>query len=262
MKSSYYLLLPIVILTSLTVMMGCSKKVRIEEMNPDEAFRYLKGVYDKDDYLSAANGFDFYTLNYSGSSLVDSAQFMLGMSHLKLKEYLLAANAFEELYRRFPRSPLVPDAMYMIGDCYWRLSPKYSLDQEYTNKALDALQAFIDYFPDYTERVREAQDLIEACREKLAHKEYANGVIYLKMKDYGAAVIYFQSVVDMYYDTDWAPRSAYNLGVSYASNEMFEEAEEAYRIYIVKYPDHPLRSKAESSLKDIHRKIEVLYQDD
>ncbi|HHE47333.1 MAG TPA: outer membrane protein assembly factor BamD [Bacteroidetes bacterium] len=240
----------------LALLTGCSNRPALEEMNPDQAFQYLKGIYNQGDYLNAANGFDFFTLNYSGSSLVDSAQFMLGQAHIKLKEYLLAANAFEELTRRFPRSPLVPDAMYMIGVCYWKLSPKYPLDQEYTDRALDALQAFIDYFPDYTERVRDAQELIEACRDKLAHKEYASGLIYFKMKSYQSAVIYFQDLLDTFYDTAWAPLAAYKLGASYAGDEQFENAYEAYRAFISKYPDHPWRSRAESEMKDLSRKIE------
>ena len=216
-------------LTLIILIIGCSKRSPMEEMNDEEAFRFLKTAYNKNKYLDAANGFDFFTLNYSGSSLVDSAQFLLGQSHFKLKEYLLAANAFEELYRRFPRSRLVPEAMFMIGVCYWELSPKYSLDQEYTDKALDAFQGFIDYFPEYSEKVNEAQQYIAFCREKLAHKEYSNGVIYMKMKDYGAAVIYFRSILETYYDTEWAPKAAFRLGVCLREDKRYYEAEEAFR---------------------------------
>ena len=34
---------------------------------------------------------------------------------------------------------------------------------------------------------KDAQKVIGDCRDKLAHKEFASGVIYLKMEDYRAA---------------------------------------------------------------------------
>lgn len=199
-------------LVGLFLISGCAPKPKFDEMKPDSIYRYLVEKYDQKKYLDASEGLAYFTLHYSGHVLVDSAQFLLGQCHFQLNEYLLAADAFEELSRRFQSSRLVPEAMFMVGRCYWEISPKYSLDQAYTTRAIDALQAFIDYFPNQTLRVKEAQTIIEACREKLAHKQYSNGLIYQKMKDSTASIIYFQSVVDQYYDTYWADMARLMLG--------------------------------------------------
>ncbi len=244
------------VIISATLLLGCSQRAPLEEMETEDAYRYLERLFDKGRYLDAADGLDFFTLNYSGSALVDSAQFLLARSHFELKEYLIAAHAFDELTRRFPRSPLVPDAMFMVGACHWKLSPRYSLDQAYTHKAIDALQTFIDYYPERRDKVGEAQELIGLCREKLARKGYTGGMIYLKMKDYQAATIYFQDVVDLFYDTEWAPQAAFQLGASLAGEGKTEEALEAYHNFLLKYPDHPLRPKAESALASLNRRSE------
>lgn len=220
-------------------------------MEPEAAYRYLEKKYEKADYLAAVDGFDYYTLNYSGSSLVDSAQFLLAMSHYNLKEYLLAADAFNELVRRFPRSPLVAEAMFQTGVSYWKLSPKYALDQEYTVKAVDALQAFIDYFPERSSRVRDAQELIGQCRAKLAQKDFESGIIYIKTKDFRSAEIYLKGVTELYYDTPWATDAAYWIAVAQAGDERTAEAMQSYRDFIMKYPEHPLRLQAEESLKKL-----------
>ena len=251
MKTIINIVIVITLFIPLCLIPGCSQRPALEEMDDVSAFQYLRTRYDKGDYLEATSGLEFYTLNFSGSSLVDSAQFLLGHAHYKLKEYLLAADAFEHLYHRFPRSRFVPDAMYMVGVCYWKMSPKYSLDQDYTYRTLDALQAFIDYHPEYVDRVKDAQDLIELGRNKLAHKEYANGMIYLKMKDYEAAIIYFSSIVDRFYDTEWAPQAAFQLAVCLVRQDKREEAKSAFRDFISKYPDHPWRSRAESALNGL-----------
>lgn len=247
---------------SIAVLIGCTKHPPIEDMSVDDAFTVLTGLYDDGKYLRAVEGLGFFTLNYSGDARVDSAQFLLGMSHFKLEEFLLAADTFNELVRRFPRSALVPESMYMVGDCYWQLSPRYSLDQDYTDNAIDALQSFIDYFPNYEKRVQEAQELIFKCRIKLAHKRYANGIIYFKMKDYKAAIIYFNGVIDEFYDTEWAPRAIYQLGRTYIANREFIEATKTLEAFIEKYPDHPLRTRAEMALKQAYDESQETEIDD
>jgi len=217
-------------------------------MEPDAAYRYLVERFEKEDYLAAVDGLDYFTLNYSGSALVDSAQFLLAKSHYQLKEYLLAAEAYNELVRRFPRSALASEAMFQAGACYFKLSPNYALDQDQTVKAMDALQAFIDYYPGHTDRVKDAQHLIEECRAKLAHKEFASGIIYMKMKDYRSAQIYFQMVIDKYYDTEWASEAACRLAEAFEGDEKTAEAIEAYRNFLYKYPDHKLKATAQARL--------------
>ena len=235
---------------------GCSSKPNLAEQGPEQAYRYLERRFEKGNYLDAANGLDFFTLNYSGSSLVDSAQFLLGRAHFEMKEFLIAANAFDELSRRFPSSPLVAESMYMIGLCYWELSPKFSLDQEYTLKAIEALQSFIDFYPENESRIQEAQELIAVCREKLAHKEYSSAMIYLKMRDYPSAQIYFQWILDLFYDTEWAPKAAFQLGMVHSLEHNNDEAAAAFRYFLFKYPDHSWRTKAETSLEKLKSEIE------
>ena len=244
----------LIILIFLATVAGCSKHPPFDEMEPGDMYRYLVKQYEKEKYLDVTQGFDFFTLNYSGHGLVDSAQYLLGQAHFHLKEYILAADAFEDLTRRFPNSSLVADAMYMVGECYWKLSPKYALDQHYTIQSIDAFQNFIDYYPYHAEKVKRAEDLIFQCRDKLAHKQYANGIIYLKMKDYRAANIYFSGVIEQYYDSEWAPKAAFKLGESLMGQKRFAEAEETFQNFLVKYPDHPWADKTRAELSSMRER--------
>jgi len=233
------------------IIIGCASSPELTKMEPDAAYRYLESQFNKGKYQAAVDGLNFFTLNYSGSALVDSAQFMLAQAHLNLKEYLLAAEAFLELTQRFPRSPLVSEAMFFQGHCYYKLSPRYDLDQEYTNRAIEALQTFIDFYPDYRVRTTEAERLIALCRDKLAQKDYMAGMIYFKMKNFMSAAIYFQSVIDKYYDLEWSAKAAFYLGQTLAADERGEDAKIVYRQFLVKYPDHPWRAKVEIALKKL-----------
>lgn len=236
-------------ITLIAACVGCSRQVPLSELDQTAAFERLRSDFQRGDYQRANEGLNYYTLNFSGSAKIDSAQFLLAWSHYYLKEYLLAASAFDELVKRFPRSSLVPESMFMVGVCYWKMSPRYALDQEYTNKAIDAFQAFIDYYPGMIERVREAEEYIGRCREKLAHKAYATGVIYLKMKDWRAAEIYFRKVTDEYYDTPWAAPAAFQVGHSLQKQGKEADAAQAFRTYVEKFPGHQWRQRALEALK-------------
>jgi len=227
---------------------GCSKAPPLDEMMPEEMYHHNRALFDRGRYLDASDGFNYFTLNYSGHGLVDSAQYFIAQSHFEMKEYLISVDAFEELVRRFPNSQIVAESMYMIGKCYWELSPKFALDQEFTHSAIDALQSFIDYFPDHKEMGKQAQVLIGKCRDKLAHKHYYNGVIYLKMKQYTAASIYFRGVMDQYYDTLWAADATYKLALSLSGEDKFEESREVLVGFIQKYSNHEMVDEARAQL--------------
>ncbi|MBT3231938.1 MAG: outer membrane protein assembly factor BamD [Calditrichaeota bacterium] len=248
--NSRFLYTALISIFAIAMIIGCAPKPVFDEMQPDAIYRYLVEQFEKEKYFSASEGLAYFTLHYSGHAVVDSAQYMLGQCHFHMDEYLLAADAFEELSRRFPSSPLVPEAMFMIGQCFWEVSPKFSLDQAYTLRAIDALQAFIDYFPNHTLRVAEAQVKIGACREKLAHKQYSNGLIYQKMKDFSASIIYFQGVVDQYYDTPWAAKSGFMIAESFRKNTRFDDAIEGYRLFLQKYPNHEWSTRAKVAIDD------------
>ncbi len=227
---------------------SCYKPPPLEEMEPEEMYHHLRLLYERGRYLEASDGFNYFTLNYSGHALVDSSQYFIAQAHFNMKEYLISVDAFEELVRRFPNSKLVAESMFMVGRCYWEMSPRYSLDQEYTHSAIDALQSFIDYFPDHQEMALEAQGYIGKCREKLARKHYSNGIIYLKMKQYGAASIYFRGVINQYYDTRWAADATYKLGLSLSGEDKKEESREILLGFIQKYSGHEMVDKAKAEL--------------
>jgi len=230
------------------VLAGCSRKPPLNLFDEEQSYSALVQQYNDGDYQDAVDGLNFYTLNFSGSGKVDSAQFLLGQAQFKLKEYLVAAASFEELINRFPSSPLVADAMYMIGESYWKMSPKYNLDQEYTDRAVNALQSFIEFYPEQTEKVNSATALILLCREKLAHKTYHSGLIYLKMKDYAAAAIYFRDVMELYYDTTWKVSAQYQLGMALMGDKLYDEAITAFRQFIDDNVDHELIGKARRNI--------------
>jgi outer membrane protein assembly factor BamD len=229
---------------------GCSKGRKGEIPSPSESLHQAIAKYNHEDYLDAQEDFSAITLNYPGSVVIDSAEFYLGETHFAMKEYILAADSYQRVINQYSRSALVPLSQFKIGLCYFRLSPSYALDQEYTKKAVDEFQKFLEDYPDNEHR-KEAETCIHKCRLKLAKKGYTAGILYYKMAEYNSAVIYFDDILSNYYDTEYAPLALYYKAESLQKSHHPQEAKEAYTTFLTKYPTHSYKSRVESRLKSL-----------
>jgi len=89
--------LSIVLLTS-----GCGGRPSLSKMQPDEMFRYAMEQFEKKKFLYSIEYFQALIYNYPGESVVDSAQFYLGMSYYENKSYELAAVEMNRLAVNYP----------------------------------------------------------------------------------------------------------------------------------------------------------------
>jgi outer membrane protein assembly factor BamD len=241
------LILPAGILLFLT---SCGSDSMKDLSTAEESFSLAMKKFDKGKYLDASEDLTIITLNYSGTSIVDSAQYMLGECHYKLKEYIIAASEYQRVVDQYPSSPLVDDAKYKIGMCYFKLSPHFGLDQEYSQKCIDEFQEFTEYYPD-SPLISEVMGKIEDVRNKMGKKVYKSGELYYKTHDYESALIYFDQVLDNYYDTEFAPESLLKKGESYLKMKKTDEAIGFLNKVIEKYPESPAVKKARRHLLKI-----------
>ncbi len=187
----------------LVLIISCAGNKPKPDWSPTQYFEYAKKKFEEEDYFEAANEFTVVTLRYAGSSVADSAQYFLAESHFNMDEHLIAAAEYEKLIKNMSRSPLVPKAMFKMAESYYRLSPRPALDQEYTFKAIRNYQLFIEEYPNHSLKEK-AEKRIAELRNKLAKKKYSNAEIYRKMHEYRAAILYYDQLLNEYYDTDWA----------------------------------------------------------
>ena len=240
----------LMIVTLIMLFLGCARSRKGELMTAAESLRHAMTLYENEDYLDAEEEFSAITLNYPGSVVVDSAEFYLGETHFALKEYILAASSYERVITQYPRSELVPMSQYKIGECYYLISPVYFLDQEYTRKAIVEFQKFLEDFPD-DQMAPQAEKYLFLCRQKLAEKAYKAGILYIKISEYPSAVLYFDDVLDNYYDTKYAPLALYYKGIALEKNKQFQEAKEAFVLFLAKYPHHHFYDRAGEQLKSL-----------
>jgi outer membrane protein assembly factor BamD len=244
--------LPVIILL---IAAGCGGMKMKTYPTAEEQYREAHKEFQKKHYLKAIDGFQKVIYNFSGSSMVDSAQYFLAMSYYQQEDYFLAASEFERLVNTYPGSPFVDDGQYMAGLCYYKSSPgNYGLDQDDLVRAIRILEDFVTDNPE-SELVVDARASIEEAYERLAKKRYENARMYFKLGYLDAAEIYFQAVIDEHTNSEWAARALYYKGEIKYKQKWFQEAKLMFDNFLIVYSDHKLAGKAKKMLAKCDKEL-------
>lgn len=248
------ILLFIVNLISNILLSGCHSSDLTKNLTAEERFEIGKNLFNEEDYLEAINEFEIIKLQFPASSVADDAQYYLAECRFKQEEFLLAAVEYQELKNNLPASPLIPIAQYKIGLSYYKLSPKPALDQQYTRRAIDEFQTYVEYYPK-DDMVTDASAKIIELNERLAKKIFDSAELYMKMEYYKSATIYYTSVIERYYDTPYAEPSLLGKVKSLIARSRYAEAMQDIEKFLDKYPNSELRNEAESLQQTIKESL-------
>lgn len=108
-------------------------------------------AFDKKDYRGAITRFKDFIKRNPKSKLDPSAQYLIGESHLALKEFDRAIVEFDEVRRRYPQSEKVPGALLKQGAAFAELGEKLN--------ARLVLQELVERFPQSPEAASAKQRL-------------------------------------------------------------------------------------------------------
>jgi len=233
---------------------GCSSSLDTVNLGAEERLKYAMELYNDEDYQEVINEFQAIILQYPGNTIVDDAQYYLAMTRFKREEFILAAYEFSKLIKNYPASEFLAESQFMLANCYYSLSPNFQLEQQYTRKGIEEFQAFIDFFPT-NEKVAEAETKISELNAKLAHKEYNTAVIYKKLEYYSAALKYYDNVLDIYHDSQYAPLASYDKIKLLIYRDRETEAIEEANKFLQKYPDSNRYGEVENIKSNLEKEL-------
>ncbi|MDE3056452.1 MAG: outer membrane protein assembly factor BamD [Bacteroidota bacterium] len=233
---------------------GCSSTKEIQVLPPEQRFEAAMEKFNNGDYLDAIEDFKIITVQYPGSTVADKAQFYLGECRYERGEYILSASEFDLLIRTMPSSPLVPKARYMRAMSYYELSPRAQLDQKYTREAVDDFQSFIEYSPNDS-LVKDAEQKIVELDDKLAKKQYDDGMLYYRLEYYKAAIVYFDYVLEHYHDSQYADDAQLGKARALFQRKHYDESLDAVKVFLAKYPGSDLLPQVKKLESEIEQAI-------
>ncbi|MBI4429334.1 MAG: outer membrane protein assembly factor BamD, partial [Ignavibacteriales bacterium] len=193
----------VVIVVVAALFNACGSEETTQQISVERRFAVGMKKFQDEDYLDAVEDFKIVTLQFQGSTLADDAQFYMAESRFLREEFVLAAYEYDVLLRTMPTSEFVSRSRFRKAVCYYRLSPESYRDQEYTRKAIDEFQAYLEYHPTDS-LATDAEARIAELNRKLAQKEFENGLVYMKMEYFKSATVSFDFVLEKFHDTPYA----------------------------------------------------------
>ncbi len=234
---------------------SCTSKSQIRPGDSLEvAYEKAMRLYERERYTDATRAFETVLSIGRGTEIAEESQYLLAESYFKNRDYLVAASEYRRFYTNYPRSEKRIDAEYSEAMCYYELSPRYKLDQTDTFRAIELMQLFIGRYPG-TDRATDAANKIDSMRDKLAQKEYFAAELYMRIRSFEAAAVYYNLTIDAYPETTWAEKALANQILAYISYaeisvpsrqaERYQLAIDSYQKYIQLFPNGENRSLVE-----------------
>ncbi len=245
---------------------GCKSRFEKLRTSNDNNKKYTEAIklYNKKEYSKALELFNDIAPKYRGQSSATELFYYQAMANYKLKDYITAGYLFKQFADNFPSDAKAEECRFLTAYCYYLDAPEFSLDQENTVKAIERMQLFINFHPK-SERVAEANKLVQIMHEKLEEKSFANSKLYFDVGNYQAAVISFNNTLRDYPDTKYAEEVEFLIAKSqyeYAKRsletkqvERFDQAITYANQFTEKYPESKYLTQVAGLKKDSEQGI-------
>jgi len=259
---------------------SCKSKYEKLKASNDRTKKFQEGkrLYDKKQYTKALGLFETLLSQYRGSEGAEELFYLNAMATYKLKDYTAASFYFKDYAKDFPSSIHAEEARYLSAYCLYLESPVYSLDQASTLKSIEAMQLYINFYPN-GEHVADASKTIDELHSRLEEKAFANAKLYYVTGNFQAAVITFGNTLRDYPDTKFAEEIEYmnaKAQFEYArasretkQEERFEEAKNLAVGFVEKYPSskylkeiNSLKADSEGGIVAVRRIIAAALSDE
>lgn len=228
-------------------------------------FEVATKLYDKGDFGRAILLIEQIAPAFKGKPQAEKLFYMYSQSLYKTEQFGLAAYQFESFSSSYPKSEKAEEAFFLSAKCFAEISPRYSLDQADTNKALVKIQEYIDRYPD-SKNLEEANELTRVLRNKLEQKAFENAKQFNTISDYKASIVALDNFIVDFPGTPYKEEalyikldSAYLLAINSVQNKMEERLNNAKVAYenLMKFKnDTKYKEKADKMLASIDKELQ------
>ena len=265
MKSFYFFLL-----SSSLFLVSCNEYQKVLK-NEDIKAKYdlAEKYYDEGDFKRSNRLFEQIAPRYVGKPQGERVMFFFADTYFQTEQYYLAGYQFERFIKSYPNSDKIQEAIFREAQSYYELSPKYSLDQTDTDKALIKLQNFINTYPD-SEFFAEANEMAQELTLKKQKKEYEIAKQFDKLGEFNFPILVSSIQAFNNFVTD-NPGSIYredaffyrlksemtlaNNSTLFRQEERYKEALKYYQALMKSYPDTKYKKEAAKYYEKIQEEL-------
>lgn len=268
MQTFYFMTKSIFLFIIAVSFFSCSKFNKIlKSEDVDYKLEMANKYYESKKYNKAQQLYSELFSSLRGSDKFEDVYYKYAYCAYYLKDYMNAENLFKGYLGVFPNQSRSEEVAYMQAYSFFKMSPKVELDQTNTLKSIGMMQSFINSYPN-SSRIKDAQDIINECRNKLEEKDFKSAKLYFDLSQFQAAGIYFFDLSNQYPDSE---RSDEYLFMALKSNfefagqsipnkqeERYEKVVNDYFDFVDRFPDSKYLSDADKLKTESEKNIKQL----
>lgn len=190
------------------------RSVEIVKLQYEIGNKLLEGEGTRNKFMSTLKGTNYNVIdifqtiikNAPYGDLAAPSQYKIGLYLMEQGLYQESRDEFEKVVNDYPQSEWAKAAQFQIAQADAKRSAGAQYDQKTTQAAVEEFKEFLEANPD-AELSDKAKEQIRVLREKEAENNFMIAQYYEKTKNYPAAKIYYQSIVDNYRDSTWAQKA-------------------------------------------------------
>ena len=233
-------------------------------------YELAERLYNEGDFKRSQRLFEQIAPKYIGKPQGERVTYFLANTQYQNRDYYLSGYQFERFLKSYPDSDKKQEAAFLGAKSYYLLSPKYSLDQSDTDKALSKLQDFINGFPD-SEYFGEANEMALELSRKKEKKQFEIAKQFDRLGEFNLPLL-ISSIASMDNFLIENPGSIYREDAYYyklksatilalnstfqKKEERLEEAREAHRLLLKNYPETKYSKEAQDLLDSLEKEQE------
>jgi outer membrane protein assembly factor BamD len=257
-----------VLILAIVLGTSCSHFSKVMKSNDyDYKLRVADQYYAAKDYNHAQQLFEELFRVFKGSEHFEDIYFKFAYCAYFLKDYANAENLFKGFVEVFPNSNKAEEMDYMRAYTFYKQSPKVELDQTNTTKTIGFMQAFVNTHPG-SDKIKEANEIIDKCRTKLELKDYKNAQLYYDLGYFRAAGVALNSLMNSYPDSEKSDqyklliiRADYQYAlqsVEEKKEDRFEQVVTQCNEFVDRFPDSRLGKDVQEYLTISQNNIKTL----
>ena len=239
----------------------------LKSVNPEEKYQGALQYFNDKQYVKAQTLLDDVTAYYKGTERSEDILAYLARCYMGQKDYESATSYYQAYIRNYPKGKYATEAYFQVGHCRYLDSPDARLDQDVTEKAIEAFTRFVELYPEspYAEQAyREMGEMYDklALKELYSAKLYYNLGSYLG-NNYQSCEVVSKNALKNFpsnkYQEDFSwliLQSKYQQTINSYEELKLERARDAqdeYYNFITEYPNSKHRKEADKMLSMIKK---------
>jgi outer membrane protein assembly factor BamD len=206
-------------------------------------------------HAEAIQIFEHVRTKYPFSKYAALSELRLADVKFEQERWTEAAEAYKDFVKLRPNHENVDDAAFRVGLAHWKdapsdfvlFPPTHEKDQQAVREAADALQSFLEKYPQSKHRA-EAEKILARARDQLAEHEWYVAEFYAKRGHWAGAVGRLETLVKKYPNSRHEVDALFKLAQALEKLDERLRAQQALQQLIVQHPQSPRRAEAERLL--------------